>query len=186
MDKNDKDIRKEIEELEKLIEQVKKQNEEEKKKHKKNLGPNKQMVVKINLAMEYSANFYVNLIVSFLVNFLVIFGLFRVFDFADIFNDIYIILSALILTFYEELHRKYLLKKYMALVVFSSGVIYFLMNLILFYFLDLAVFGNRFSFNSYLHPIVFVLLLHFVRLIIRSFYMQIIRRFNLKKIKNRR
>ncbi len=186
MDKNDKDIRKEIEELEKLIEQVKKQNEEEKKKHKKNLRPNKQMVIKINLAMEYSSNLFVNLIISFLINLLVIFGLFKIFDFAYIFNDVYIILTALILTIYEELYRKYLLKKYMSLVIFSSGLIYFFFNLIIFYFLDLAIFGNKLVFNSYLHPIVFVILLQFVRLIIRTIYLRILRQLSLKNLKKRR
>lgn len=186
MDKNDKDIRKEIEELEKLIEQVKKQNEEEKKKHKKNLKPNKQMVIKINLAMEYSSNLIVNLIISFLINFLVIFGLFKIFDFAYIFNDVYIILTALIFTIYEELYRKYLLKKYMTIVIFSSGLIYLFFNLLMFYFLDLAIFGNKLAFNSYLHPIVFVILMQFIRLIVRSIYIRVIRRLTLRKLKKRR
>jgi hypothetical protein len=186
MDKNDKDIRKEIEELEKLIEQVKKQNEEEKKKQKKNLGPRRQIVMKINLGMEYSGNIFINLLISFLINFLIIFGLLNIFDFAYVSDITYVILISLILTFYEELYRQYLVRNFMSIVIFSSGLIFFLMNLLLFYFLDLAIFRNNFYFNSHWDPIIFVMFLHFVRIIVRSLYLQMIRKLVLKKLKRRR
>lgn len=186
MDKEDKDIRKEIEELEKLIEQVKKQNEEEKRKQKKNIGPRRKIVLKVNLGMEYSSNMFVNLLVSFVVNFLIIFGLLNIFPFAYYSTVVYILLFASIFTLYEELYRKYLIRNFMSIVIFSSGLIYFFMNLILFYFLDLAIFGNNFYFNSSWDPIVFAMFLHFVRIIVRTIYMQIVRNIALKKLKRRR
>ena len=186
MDKDDKDIRKEIEELEKLIEQVKKQNEEEKQKQKKNSAPKGQIVVKINLGLEYSRNIFINLLISFVVNFLIIFFLLNTINFAYVSDIIYVLLTSLILTLYEELYRKYLIKNFMSIVVFSSGLIYFLMNLILFYFLDLVIFNRNFDFNSHWDPIAFVLLLHILRLIIRSIYLRIARQITLGKLKRRR
>ncbi|HPD99678.1 MAG TPA: hypothetical protein PLB83_00445 [Bacillota bacterium] len=186
MDKNDKDIRKEIEELEKLIEQVRKQNEEDKQKQKKNLGPRGPVVIKINLGMEYSRNIYVNLLISFVVNFLIIFGLFNLINFAYIADSIYIVLIALILTFYEELLRRYLVKNFMSIVVFSSGLIFFLMNLILFYFIDLVIFRDHFYFNSHWDPIIFVMFLHFIRTIIKVVYISFIKQMNFRRIKRRR
>jgi len=186
MDKNDKDIRKEIEELEKLIEQVKKQNEEEKKKQKNLQRANRPMIIKINLAMEYSTNFLVNLLISFVVNFLVILVLLNVFNFAYVSDIVYVILISMILTLFEELSRKYLAKKFLAIVVYSSGLIYFLVNLLLFYFLDLAIFGKNFYFNSHWDPIIFVMFLHFIRMIIRAFYLRILRRLTLRTMKKRR
>lgn len=186
MDKDDKDIRKEIEELEKLIEQVRKQNEEEKQKQKKNVGPRGPVVIKINLGMEYSRNIYVNLLISFVVNFLIIFGLFELINFAYIADPIYLVLISLILTFYEELFRRYLVKNFMSIVVFSSGLIFFLMNLILFYFIDLVIFRNQFYFNSHWDPIIFVMFLHFIRTIVKIIYIRTVKQINLKRLRRRR
>lgn len=186
MDKDDKDIRKEIEELEKLIEQVRKQNEEEKQKQKKNVGPRGPVVIKINLGMEYSRNIYVNLLISFVVNFLIIFGLFELINFAYIADPIYLVLISLILTFYEELFRRYLVKNFMSIVVFSSGLIFFLMNLILFYFIDLVIFRDQFYFNSHWDPIIFVMFLHFIRTIVKIIYIRTVKQINLKRLRRRR
>ena len=67
MDKNDKDIRKEIEELEKLIEKVKKQNEEDKKKQKDLLKKQRKTVLRIDLSANYSSNRIINFIAGFLI-----------------------------------------------------------------------------------------------------------------------
>ncbi|MFA7075168.1 MAG: hypothetical protein WC152_00660 [Candidatus Izemoplasmatales bacterium] len=186
MDKNDKDIRKEIEELEKLIEQVKQQNEDEKRKQKKNANPKGTVVLKINLGMEYTHNLLVNLLISFAINFLVIFVLFNIINFAYVSSVIYLVFTALILTLYEELYRKYLIRNYVSLIIFSSGLIYLLMNLILFYFLDLIIFGGNIDFNNHWYPIVFVIFFHIFRIIIRTFYLYIIRQIALRKLKKRR
>jgi len=183
MDKKDnKDIRKEIEELEKLINKVKKQNEEEKKKH----TPKQQnRVIKINLASSYSNNFWVNMIFSFLINFIVIFALFKLFEFAVINNDAYIIYIVGVFTIVEEFYRRYLFMKQPKIVIFTSGLIFTLINVIIFYLIDLAIPQAHFAFLNYLHPISFVVVFQLIRTIIKNIYIRVAHRQALNKIKRR-
>jgi len=181
MNKDDKDIRKEIEELEKLIEKVKKQNEEEREKQK---GP-KNTVVRINLATIYSSNYWINLIFSLLVNFIVIFGLLKVFDFAEVSNDLYIVLMVFGFTIIEEEYKKLLLRRQLKLVLYTSGLIFSFINLMLFYIMDLFVFGEEFSFLNYLYPIAFVVMFQVIRAILKNIYLRLMHKAMLKKIKNR-
>ncbi|XFA98450.1 hypothetical protein ACAG96_06165 [Candidatus Izemoplasma sp. B36] len=181
--KDDKDIRKEIEELEKLIEQVKKQNEEERKKHQKS---NKNPVIRINLASVYSNNFFINLIIEILVNFIVIFAMLKLFDFAEITDDINIIFIALIFTGLEQLYKRILLTKYLKIVLYTSGLIFTFMNLLIFYFLDLVIFQNAFSFVDAIYPIAFVVVFQMTRAVIKNIYLRIVHRIALKKIKKGR
>jgi len=171
MDKNNKDIRKEIEELEKLIEKVKKQNEEEKQNQKKKT---KAKIVKINLAQNYTNNFWMNMVFSFLINFIVIFGVLKLFDFVTLSNDIYILYVVLIFTIIEEFYKKYLLIKKFKVVLYTSGLIFSFINIIIFYILDLFIFKNSFSFNNYLYPISFVLLFQIFRAIFKNLYLRMI------------
>ena len=130
MDKDNKDIKKELEELEKLIDKVKQQNEEEKKKQK---GPSQNTVIRINLASVYSPNFWVNLILSFLVNLIVIFSVLKLFAFADVKNGIFIIYIVGIFTIIEELYKKYLFAIQIKLVIYTSELIFKLFNIFFFY-----------------------------------------------------
>ncbi len=182
MDNDNKDIRKEIEELEKLIDKVKKQNEEEKKKQQKQP---KNTVVRINLASVYSNNFWINMIIAFLINFIVIFSLFKLFDFEIVANDQYILALVGIFTIVEELYRKYLLMKQVKIVLYTSGLIFTFINILIFYILDLVVFVDSFSFVDYLYPVAFVVLFQSVRAIIKNLYIRLIHRFALKKMKRR-
>lgn len=181
MNKDDKDIRKEIEELEKLIEKVKKQNEEERKKQ---TGP-KNTVIRINLATTYSNNYWINMIFSLLINFIVIFSLLQIFEFAQVSNDIYIVILVFGFTIMEEEIKRYLLRKQLKLVLYTSGLIFSFINLLLFYVMDLFVFGEAFSFLNYLYPIAFVVMFQVIRGIIKTMYIRIMHRATLKKIKNR-
>lgn len=183
MDKKDKnDIRKEIEELEKLINKVKKQNEEEKKKH---TPKPRNRVIKINLASSYSNNFWINMVFSFLINFIVIFGLLKLFDFAIINNDVYIIYIVGAFTVLEEGYRRYLFMKQPKIVIFTSGLIFTLLNIIIFYLIDLAIPQAHFAFLNYLHPISFVVVFQLIRTIIKNIYLRITHRQALNKIKRR-
>ncbi|MBU1144415.1 MAG: hypothetical protein KJ971_00980 [Firmicutes bacterium] len=170
MDKNDKDLRKNIEDLEKLIEQVKNQQKEEKKKQNKENKPPQGNVIRIDLAAKYSTNRIINLIAGFLVNFILIYGLILIFKFAEAKNDYFYILIALLFTLYEELYKEYLLKKQLKIVLYSSGLIFFLLNVLFFYFIDLIVFSSMFSFVDYLYPILFVLLFQVVRVFFKKAY----------------
>jgi uncharacterized membrane protein YvlD (DUF360 family) len=184
MDKKDKqDIRKEIEELEKLIDKVKKQNEEERKKH--TIKP-KGTVVKINLASAYSNNFWVNMIFSFLINFIVIFSVLKLFDFAVIKDDTFIIYIVFIFTILEEFYKRYLFTKQVKIVLFTSGLIFTFINIVLFYLLDVFIFADQFSFNNYLNPIAFVVLFQVIRAFIKNIYIRISQRNALRKIKRKR
>lgn len=184
MDKKDnKDIRKEIEELEKLIDKVKKQNEEERKKH--TIKP-KGTIVKINLASVYSNNFWVNLLFSFLINFIVIFSVLKLFDFAIISDDTYIIYLVFVFTFVEEFYKRYLFAKQIKLVLFTSGLVFTFINIVIFYLLDIFVFANQFSFNNYLNPIAFVVFFQVIRAFIKNVYIRISQLKALRKIKRKR
>ena len=180
MDKDDKDIRKEIEELEKLIEQVKKQNEEERKKQQKS---NKNPVIRINLASVYSNNFWINMIFEILINFIVIFAMLKLFNFAEIVDNVNIIFIALIFTGLEQLYKRILLIKYIKLVLYTSGLIFTFINLLIFYFLDLVVFQDSFSFVDAMFPIAFVIVFQMTRTVIKNLYLRVAHRMALKKIK---
>ncbi len=182
MDKDDKDIRKEIEELEKLIEKVKKQNEEEKKRQKNQMKSNRRTVLKIDLSANYSSNVFVNLLASFLINFIVIFSLIKLFSFAEVKNDYYLLILAFAFSIYEEIYKRYLIKRHLHIVLYSSGLIFYLMNLLFFYFMDLVVFKEAFSFESYLYPLLFVLAIQAVRLVLKNIYLRLLRNITLSRI----
>ncbi len=183
MNKDNDDIRKELEELEKLIDKVKQQNEEEKKKQKKKP---QNTVVRINLATVYSNNFWIDMFISFLINFIVVFSLLKVFYFADVTNDLYTLYTVLIFTVIESFYRKYLLAKYVRIVLYTSGLVFSFINILLFYAIDMFVFPDQFSFINYLYPIAFVVLFQVVRAFIKNLYTRLNHYFGLKKIKGKR
>lgn len=168
--KNQKDIRKDIEELEKLIEDVKKQNAEEKKKihnEQKSSQPN---VIKINLALEYSNQLIVNFIVGFLVNFILFYLIIQGFRLASSNNEFVFLLIAFLFTSFELLMKQFLIKKHIKLVLYSSGLIFFLFNLIFIYAIDLILPLELFSFENYLYPVLFVFIFQIIRMIVKQIY----------------
>jgi len=182
MDDEEKDLRKEIEDLEKLIEQVKDQQNKNPKKSNKQSSPG---VIKIDLGSRYSTNLYANLFVSFLVNFLLFYTLNSLFIFAEIKNNYLYLLLALLFTIFEEAYKTILLKKYVKLVIYSSGLIFFLINIAFFYFIDLVVFPSSFSFSNYLYPLGFVLIFQIVRIFFKVFYNSMVKLISQKIVKNK-
>ena len=182
MDNDDKDLRKEIEDLQKLIEQVKNQQDKNPKKPSKQTSPG---VIKIDLGSKYSNNMYVNLFVTFLVNFLLIYALNSLFIFAEIKNNYLYLVIALLLTIFEEAYKTLLLKKYVKLVIYTSGLIFFLINVAFFYFIDLVVFPSSFSFTNYLYPLGFVLIFQIVRIFFKVVYNSMVKLISLKIVKNK-
>ncbi len=169
MDKNDKDIRKDIEELEKLIEDVKKQNAEEKKQLKSDQKKSQQGVIRINLALEYSTNLAINFIVGFLVNFILFFIIIKGFKLAIAFNDFIYVGLALVFTLFETVMKQYMLKKHVKLVLYSSGLIFFLFNLIFLYAADFSL--SNFAFSDPFFPLIFVAIFQFSRMIFKQLYL---------------
>lgn len=165
--RTNEEIRKEIEQLEKLIEKVREQNKNNRKKRPPGLP-----VLKINLAAAYSRNFYINLLISFLMNFITAFILIRLMGqlfISDNVNDM--VLMGIIFGFslYEELYKKYLLKHYMQIVIYSVGTIFFLLNVVYFYAIDYSLFQFSWFISAY-HPIVFVIVFGVVRYVIKQLY----------------
>jgi hypothetical protein len=175
--KTNEEIRKEIEQLEKLIEKVKEQNKQ------KQRGP--KLPIRVNLSAVYSRNFYIHFIISFLINFIAMFILLQWIGHLFVdgpYNDMMLMGIILGFTLFEELFKKYLLKKHMSIVIYSVGTIYLLLNMIYFYIIDYMFFGFRWFISSY-HPILFVLTFAVFRFVIKWFY-KIVERFLYKR--NRR
>lgn len=185
MDKFDKDLRKDIEDLEKLIEEVKNKQKEEKKETKKKAKESGNSVIRIDLASRYSSNFVVNLIVSFLVNALLIYLLNIIFNFALVGNNFILLIVSAAFTVFEELYKTILLKKFIKVVLYSSGLIFFLINVIFFYIMDLYVFGNWFSFVDVLYPMFFVIILQVTRLFIKNAYVKGVKAITMKMVKRK-
>ncbi|HRX91613.1 MAG TPA: hypothetical protein P5042_02275 [Candidatus Izemoplasmatales bacterium] len=183
-DDEDKDLRKEIEELEKMIEIVKQQHKEEKNSQKKISKQNNSGMIRIDLAARYSSSLPINLIVSYLVNFILIYAIMKFFSLGYASVDyIYLIIAAMF-TIYEEIYKWFLLKFYPKVVLYSSGLIFFLMNIMFFYFVDLVVFKNSFFFENQLFPIMFVIVFQIIRMIVKSVYVGTVRKINFSRRKS--
>ncbi|HKL47351.1 MAG TPA: hypothetical protein VJ878_01680, partial [Candidatus Izemoplasmatales bacterium] len=144
------------------------------KRNKKKNSPNNP-ILRINLAAVYSRNIYINLIIGFLINFIAFFVLTRLIGhlfFDGTYNDVHILIIVLGLTFFEEVYKKVLFKKYMPIVIYSVGTIFFLLNVIYFYLIDLFFFGFRWFIDAY-HPILFVVTFSVFRYIIKIIYKRI-------------
>lgn len=178
MKDKDKDLRKEIEDLEKLINEVRKQNEEEKKKLRANVKEQPKKVIRINLAMEYSEDFWINATVGFLVNFFLIFAVINVLNLADVSSNLIYVIVAFLFTVFESLIKLYLFRYQRRLILYSQGIIFFLANMIFFYLMDLFLFPTKFNFHNNLFPLAFVFSFMFVRIIIKNIYGLILRRIN--------
>jgi hypothetical protein len=179
MKNEDKDLRKEIEDLEKLIDQVRKQNEEEKKKLRTSIRDQRQKrVIRINLAMEYSDDFWINASVGFLVNFILIFAIVNILNLAEVANNFIYLIVAFAFTIYESLVKLYLFRYQQKIIFYSRGVIFFLMNLIFFYAMDLFLLPTTFNFANNLFPVAFVFTFMAIRIIIKNIYGLILRGIN--------
>lgn len=185
MDKDNKDLKKEIEDLEKLIEQVQNQQKEEMKKEIKKSKTSSSGVIKIDLGSRYSSNFLVHLFVSFLVNFLLLYALNSLFVFAEVKNDYFYLVIAASFTLFEELYKWLLLKYYVKFVLYSLGLIFYLLNISFFYFMDMVVFPVEFSFIDSLYPLGFVLIFQIIRIFFKSFYNSMVRAISQRLLKNK-
>ncbi len=179
----DRDLHKEIEELEKMIEIVRQQHKEEKKQQRKIQNQNDGMI-RIDLAAKYSSSLPINLVVSYLVNFILIYILMKLFSLGEARVDYIYLIVAAIFTVYEEAYKWQFFKHYQKIVLYSSGLVFFLLNILFFYFIDLVIFKNSFSFANQLYPIVFVVVFQIVRMIVKAAYAIIIRKINFSRRKS--
>ena len=183
-DKDNKDLRKEIEELEKLIEIVKEKHKEEKKDFKRGeRKPNG--AIKIDLAAKYSSSPVINVITNLLVNFILIYAIISLFGFAEVRYDYLYIVISLAFTLYEELYKEIFIRRFFKLVIYSSGLVFFLMNVIFFYAIDLLVFGTLFAFVNAFYPLLFAATFGIVRVIVKNVYLLFIKRITILTSKKR-
>ncbi|MFA5466429.1 MAG: hypothetical protein WC251_01140 [Candidatus Izemoplasmatales bacterium] len=183
-DKDNRDLRKEIEELEKLIEIVKEKHKEEKKDFKR--GERRSGgAIKIDLAAKYSSNPIINIITSLLMNFILIYAIISLFGFAEVRYDYLYIVIALSFTLYEELYKEIFIRRFVKLVLYSSGLVFFLMNVIFFYAIDLLVFGSLFSFINSFYPLLFAALFGIIRIVIKNVYLLFIKRITIMTSRKR-
>jgi hypothetical protein len=175
MDNDEKDLRKEIEELEKLIAEVKRQNDAEKKRLKGGNRPEDPKVIRINIVAEYSRDPLINLIVGFLVNFILIFGIIQLLKLGEAQNTFIFLWIAALFTVYDFLLKFLLLNRFPKLVFYSSGIIFFLTHLLFFYAVDLWIFVKDFTFANDVYPLVFVFLFSVLRIIVKNLYALIVR-----------
>ncbi|MFA7724457.1 MAG: hypothetical protein WCX25_00065 [Candidatus Izemoplasmatales bacterium] len=183
MKNDDKDLRKEIDDLEKLIAKVKQQNEEEKQKLKHAHSQEKR-IIKINLRLDYSTDPLINLVVGFLINFILIFVIIQGLSLAEVKNNYVYLLLAALFTVYETVIKIYLFRKHQKLVIFSQGVIFFLVNLIFFYLMDLVFLKEVLTFANNIYPVLFVFLFQFIRVIIKNLYGFVIQKITIRLAKN--
>ncbi len=175
MDEDEKDLRKEIEELEKLIAEVKRQNDEEKKRLRNGKRPEDPKVIRIDIAAEYSRDPFINLIVGFLVNFILIFGIIQVLKLGEAENTFVFLWMTAAFTVYDFVLKFLLLRGFPKLVFYSSGIIFLLTHLLFFYAMDLWVFVKNFDFLNDIYPLVFVFLFSVLRIIVKNLYALIVR-----------
>jgi len=82
-----------------------------------------------------------------------------------------LVLMGIILGFsvFEELYKWYLFKRHMALVIYSMGTIFFLLNVVYFYVIDYMMFDFSWFISAY-HPIIFVIVYGVIRYGIKDLY----------------
>ncbi len=170
MKKTDEDLRKGIEDLEKLIEEVKKENHKEIEKLKKETKPAGPRQIRIDLATEYSPSLPLNFVVGFLVNFILFFVFLELVGLAEARSVLVYAGLAAAFTAYETLIRRYFFKHQVKIVLYSSGLIFFLLHLVFFYLADLVVLPQAFSFYTYWDPIAFVAAFTVLRFFIKFVY----------------
>ncbi len=170
MKKTDEDLRKGIEDLEKLIEEVKQENHKEIEKLKKEAKPSGPRQIRIDLASEYSTSLPLNLVVGSLVNFILFFLFLELVGLAEASSVLVYAGLAAAFTAYETLIRRYFFKHQVKIVLYSSGLIFFLLHLVFFYLADLVVLPQAFSFYTYWYPIAFVAAFTIVRFLVKFVY----------------
>ncbi len=188
MDKQNKDIEKEIDNLEKLIEQVKQQQELEKKNHKKNGKKPENNVIRIDLGSRYSSSFSINMIVSFLINFLLMYFINAVFNLFELTSIYTLLIFSMAYTLFEETYKHFLLKRFLTIVLYSYGMIFFFINIVFIYVMDLFIFPSALTFLNEMYPLFFVLILQVIRIFIKNIYVRSVQKISMKiaKIKIRK
>ena len=174
VDKNN--LTEEKEELETLLKAIE-ELEEMKRREKKNKPRN---LISIEFGGVFHRNIYINFIFSFILNLTLIYLVIEIFQFAEYTNIIYVVILALTYTFFETLYKTYVLFNHFSFVIKSMGFVFYIGYLLIFYLLDVYVFGEAFTFHDETLLIVFVAIFTLIRYIIGTMLIQNFRKRNLR------
>ena len=162
----------ELESLLKAIEELEKLKAKEKKKPRN--------LISIEFGGVFHNNIYINYVFSFILNLTLIYLIIEIFNFAEYTDIIFIIILALVYTFFETIYKMYVLFNHFSFVVKSLGFVFYIGYVAIFFILDVYVFGDSFSFGDETLLIAFVAVFTLVRYIIGTMLIRYFRKRNLR------
>ena len=163
----------ELENLLKAIEELERLKEKEKRKKPRNL-------ISIEFGGVFHNNIYINFIFSFILNLTLIYLVIEIFQFAQFTDIVYVVVLALIYTFFETIYKTYVLFNHFSFVIKSLGFIFYIGYVAIFYLLDVYVFGDAFSFYNESLLIAFVAIFTLIRYIIGTMLIRYFRKKNFR------
>ena len=165
----------EKEELETLLKAI--EELEKLKLTKKNKPRN---LISIEFGGVFHKNIYINFAFSFILNLTLIYLIIELFGFAEYTDIIYVIVLALVYTFFETIYKTYVLLNHFSFVIKSLGFIFYIGYVAIFYTLDVYVFGDAFCFINETLLIAFVAIFTLFRYIIGTMLIRHLRNRNLR------
>lgn len=163
---------KELESLLKVIKELEKMKKEDNEKPRN--------IISIEFGSVFHKNRYINFVFSFILNLTLIYLVIELFQFATYTNIIYVIILALVYTFFETMYRTYVLFNHFSFVLKSLGFIFYIGYVAIFYALDVYIFLDAFSFVDETLLIAFVAIFTLVRYIIGTMLIGYFRKRNLR------
>ena len=102
------------------------------------------------------------------------------FSFAEYNDIIYVVILALVYTFFESIYKSYILFHHFKIIIKSLGFIFYIGYVAIFYSLDVYVFGDSFNFMDETFLVAFVAIFMLVRYIIGTMLIKYFRKRNIK------
>lgn len=158
----------ELESLMKAIEELEKLKLKEEKKPRS--------LISIEFGGVFHRNIYINFIFSYILNLSLIYIVIELFSFANYTNFIYIVILALVYTFFESIYRTYVLTNHFSFVIKSLGFIFYFGYVAIFFVLDQYIFNDAFNFVNETFLIAFVAIFTIVRYIIGTILIRYLRK----------
>ena len=167
----------EKEELESILKAIEELERMKKKEHENKNQPRN--LISIEFGSVFHNNLFINFAFNFILNLTLIYLVIEVFQFAKYTNIVYVIVLALIYTFFETIYRTYVLYNHFSFVIKSMGFIFYFGYVVIFYSLDVYVFGETFDFYNETLLIAFVAIFTLIRYIIGTTLIKNFRKRNL-------
>ena len=178
VESKEENLSSEKEELESLLKAI---EELEEMKQREELNPKKsKKFISIEFGGIFHRNIYINFIFNFILNVSLIYIVIEVFNFAEYTDILVVVILALVYTFFETFYRIYVLYNYFSFVIKSLGFVFYFGYVVIFYLLDVYVFGDVFNFYNETLLVVFVGIFTLIRYIIGSMLIQNFRKRRLR------